>query len=70
MLRSFRHLLQSTAKNFDVKKVSADKGYTGRENHEAIAKIGETPFIAFKHNATGGVGGVFGKMFHYFQFKR
>jgi transposase len=63
-------LVDSTVKNFDVKEVSADKGYTGLETHEAIAKIGATPYIAFKHNATGEVGGVFGKMFHYFQFNR
>ena len=24
----------------------------------------------FKDNATGGIGGLFGKMFHFFQFKR
>jgi transposase len=63
-------LVDSTAKNFDVKEVSADKGYTGYENHEAIAKLGAMPFIAFKHNATGEKGGVFEKMFHYFQFNR
>jgi transposase len=63
-------LVESTAKRFDVKEVSADKGYTGYANHEAIAKIGATPYIAFKENATGEKGGVFAKMFHYFQFKR
>jgi len=62
--------VQSTAKNFDVKEVSADKGYSGRETHEAIAKIGATPYIAFNVKATGAAGGVFGKMFHLFQYKR
>jgi len=28
------------------------------------------PFISFRGNATGGVGGTFGQMFHYFMFKR
>jgi transposase len=63
-------LVEATAKNFDMKEVSADKGYSGLETHEAVAKIGATPYIAFKHNATGEVGGVFRKMFHYFQFNK
>jgi len=29
-----------------------------------------TGFIAFKANATGGAGGLYEKMFHYFQFRR
>ena len=28
------------------------------------------PFIAFKGSATGGTGGLFRKMFHYFMFER
>ncbi|HET6251665.1 MAG TPA: transposase, partial [Tepidisphaeraceae bacterium] len=63
-------LVQKTAENFTMKEVSADKGYTGRECHDAIAAVGATPFIMFKANATGAVGGLFQKMFHYFQFKK
>jgi transposase len=63
-------LVETTAKNFKMDEVSADKGYSGRDPHDAIAKVGATPFIAFKSNTTGGVGGLFAKMFHYFQFKR
>lgn len=63
-------LLDATAKNFTMKEVSADKGYSSRENHSAVIKHGATPFIMFKANTTGGVGGVFKKMFHFFQFKR
>lgn len=32
--------------------------------------VGATPYIAFKSSATGAVGGVFQKMYHYYQFKR
>jgi transposase len=32
--------------------------------------MGGEAFIAFKSNATGGIGGMFEKMFHYFQFRR
>jgi transposase len=63
-------LVQTTAKNFTMKEVSADKGYTGGETHDAIANVGAVPFIAFKANATGGIGGLFGKMFHYFNYRR
>ena len=63
-------LVDSTAQNFTIKEVCADKGYSGRETHDAIAKHGAMPFIAFKKNATGNVGGLFGKMFHYYQFNR
>jgi transposase len=63
-------LVNATANNFTVKEVSADKGYSSLDNHEAIAKVGATPYIAFKSNATGGVGGLFEKMFHYYCFKR
>jgi transposase len=63
-------LVESTAKNFKMEEVSADKGYTGQECHNAIAAVGAKPFIMFKDNATGGIGGLFGKMFHFFQFNR
>ena len=63
-------LVQTTAKTFTMKEVSLDKGYSGRETHDAIAAVGATPFIAFKANATGGVGGLFAKMFHFFNYKR
>ena len=63
-------LIQNTAKNFAMTEVSADKGYTGREALDAITATGATPFIMFRSNATGDVGGVYGKMFHFFQFKR
>ena len=63
-------LVNKTAENFTMREVSADKGYSSRTNHDAIAKVGGVPFIAFKHWTTGSVGGLFQKMFHFFQFKR
>jgi len=50
--------------------VSADKAYSGNPCHDAIAKVGATPYIMFRENTTGKVGGLFKKMFHFFQFKR
>jgi transposase len=63
-------LVDATAVNFRIREVSADKGYTGRPNHDAVAKHGGTPFIAFKDNTTGAVGGLFAEMFHYFSYRR
>lgn len=63
-------LVEATARNFRMEEVSADKGYSGRGSHDAIAKVGAVPYIAFKNNTTGAVGGLFEKMFHYFQFNR
>lgn len=41
----FRPLLDDTAKIFTIKEVSADAGYIGRENVEAVAEIGAMPYI-------------------------
>lgn len=62
--------VEKTAKSIDVKEVSADKGYSSLENHNAIARVGATPYIAFKANATGEVGGLFQKMLHFYCFNR
>ncbi|HVK17556.1 MAG TPA: transposase, partial [Fimbriiglobus sp.] len=37
---------------------------------EAVADCGGTGFIAFKASHNGSSGGLFGKMFHYFQYRR
>ena len=64
-------LVKTTRDNgFVLNEVSADKGYSGRDAHDAIAAVGATPFVMFKDNATGGIGGVFAKMFHYFNYRR
>lgn len=63
-------LVKDTAKNFPIGEMSADKAYASLENFETLAECGGTATIAFKENATGGVGGMYEKMFHYFQFKK
>lgn len=63
-------LVEKTAEKFNVEEVSADKAYSSTDCHDAVAKVGATPYIAFKSNATGAVGGVFQKMFHFYQYKR
>lgn len=66
----FIPLVKDTAKNFTIGEVSADKAYASVDNFEAVAECGGTGFMAFKSNATGAAGGLFQKMFHYFQFKQ
>jgi transposase len=66
----FAPLVKETARTFTIDEVSADKAYVSLENFEAVADMGGTAYIAFKSNTTGGVGGLFEKMFHYFQFKQ
>ena len=63
-------LVNSTAHNFQVAEVSADKGYASRSNADAIASAGATPFISFASHHTGSGSGTWAKMYHYFQFKR
>jgi len=62
----FVPLIQTTAVGFKIGQVSADKAYCNLENHEAVAKVGGKPFLAFKSNATGEVGGLYQQMYHYF----
>lgn len=63
-------MIKTTAQNFQVREVSADKAYGSQSNCEAIDAVGGTPFIAFKSNATGAIGGLYEKMFHYFSYRR
>jgi transposase len=63
-------MVKTTAQNFTIREYSADKAYCSRENYEAIESAGGQGFIPFKSNATGQVGGLYEKMFHYFSFRR
>lgn len=63
-------LLDTTTKRFTVTEVSADKGYLGRTNFEAITNAGATPYIPFKSNTTGEGPELWRKMWHFYQFNR
>jgi hypothetical protein len=41
-------LVNATANNFTIRECSADKGYSSLDNHDAIAKVGGTPYISFR----------------------
>jgi transposase len=63
-------LVNATATHFRMREVSADKGYSSVNNLTAIAAHNAVPYIAFKSIHTGSSGGLWQKMFHYFQFRR
>src|SRR2546429_2044848 len=44
-------LVETTAKNFGLSEGSADKGYSGINNTNVVAKHGGVPFIAFQKSA-------------------
>ena len=66
----FTPLVTETRRNFSISEVSADKAYTSNDHFEEIAGMGGTAYLPFKSNTTGAVGGLFAKMFHYFQYKQ
>jgi transposase len=68
----FKPLLDTTVANgFKPVDVVADKAYLSNENLEAVVGHGATPYIPFKSNSLPGtLGGVWEKMYGYFQFRR
>jgi transposase len=63
-------LLNATASNFQVEKVSADKAYSGKENLAAIDDLGAFPLIPFKSNITGVGNPLWRRMFHFYHYNR
>jgi transposase len=63
-------MLATTAENFKIAEVSGDTAYCSRKNMELVAAAGAKPFFAFQQNAVGTGGGMWEKMFGYFQFRR
>jgi len=57
---------------FNIEKITADMGYSSRDNYNTAKRIGAKAYIPFKKNATGKARGsyVWKKMYHFFQFNR
>lgn len=68
----FKPLVKTTARNFKMRDVPADKAYSSRENLELVQKHGGMPFIPFKSNATGQAEGsiLWEQLYHYYQLNR
>ena len=64
-------LVSKTSENFDIKEVSADKGYISRDNLKIIDEIGATPFIPFRNNTRSNPRGckIWRNMWHYFMYR-
>jgi transposase len=70
-------LVQATAENFEVLEVSGDKGYSSRNNTEAIGALGATPYLAFiktakadKPSKRGKPETLWTRMYHLYSYKR
>jgi transposase len=63
-------LLLKTAENFKIDEVSGDKAYASKNNYEMVNDLGGTGYFAFKDSTTGGIGGLWAKMFHYFCYRQ
>lgn len=68
----YKTLVDQTAKaGFNMKEVSADKGYISMKNLQATVDVGAVPFIAFKSNAQADRGtDIWSKMFFFYNYKR
>lgn len=66
----FRPLAETTMRSFKINEVSADKAYLSEENIEVVFEAGGTPFIPYKSNSSDAKGGLWEKMFHYYQYHR
>ena len=60
------NLVGQTAKNFNMREVSADKGYLAKKNFRAIVKTGAEPFIPFKDNSRQGCDELWNRLHAYF----
>jgi transposase len=66
----FPGLVKTASEQFTIREVSADKAYHGQKNFEAVEAVGGRFFPAFRKDATGGIGGAYGKAFHMFALHR
>jgi transposase len=67
----FVPLLEQTAQNFQIDKVSADKAYLAHKNLTAVEAVNALPFIPFKSNTLPTTeNSAWGRMYHYFMLKR
>jgi transposase len=67
----FKALVETTAKNFTIKEVPADKAYLSHDNLEMVERLGGTAYVPFKSNSVQGEAGrLWEKMFLYYQFRQ
>lgn len=72
--QNFQPLLEKTAEQFNIEKVSADKAYSTREIHGLVDELGAEAYIPFKENTSSSKNGPTGtspwkQMYHKFQYE-
>jgi transposase len=68
--RQFPHLVASTADNFAMKEVSADKAYLTRRNLQAVEGVGAVPYVPFKSNSKGAGPAAWRRMWGMFMYRQ
>lgn len=71
--KEFLPLAERTNNNgFEIKELSADKGYTSNANLTYVNQIGAVPYIPFKSNAKPNMYSpkIWRRMYHYFALNR
>lgn len=65
-------MVKTTAENFAISEVSADKAYISEKNLKVITGLNAMPYIPFRSNTTGdGTGSpLWEHLFHLFMFKK
>jgi len=68
----FQPLVETTAEQFNIKQVSADKAYSSRDNHSIVDDLGGEAYIPFTSQATGRQKGssAWKKMYHKFHYEQ
>ena len=67
----FKPLVQTTANQFVIREVSADKAYTSHSNLDLVNQHGATAFIPFKSNTAFPTDdSTWSKMYHFYMFNR
>lgn len=67
----FKPLTETTAENFKIDRMCADKAYLSNDNLGQIHALGGTLYVPFKSNSTAGEpGSIWERMFHFYQFRR
>jgi transposase len=67
----FRPLVTDTARNFNLREVSADKAYATRDNLRLVESVGAKPYVSFRSNTRGDSKcATWNRIFHYYSFNR
>ena len=69
----FKPLVETTAENFPIHSVAADKGYSAEKNLKLVLDKGGMPYIDFRSNATDAnrrSGSVWKRMFNFYKYNQ